>query len=667
VPIPVARWCNLPDKLGILAGGGTLPRRLIESCQAIGRDIYVLGFEDQTDPAILSDVPHDWTRVGAADKTITLLRAAGVKNLVMVGRVRRPSLAELQLDWRAARLMAKVGLRALGDDGLLKAVKLELEAEGFRLLGIDEVLEGLIATPGTYGKLLPDARAEADIEHGFRVVATLGALDIGQAAIVQHGLVLGVEAIDGTEALIRRCGALKREGAGGVLVKAAKPKQERRIDLPAIGVGTIEQAAEAGLRGIAVEAGNTLVIDREAVIEAADRLGLFVVGRRPTADAPLFYLVAGEPSGDVIGARLMRALREKTDGAVRFAGIGGERMAEEGLESLLPIRGLAIMGLLEVVPAARRIFRWVKQTAAEIERLRPVAVITIDSSGFCFRLAKQLRRKANPPLIIHYVAPMVWAWRPNRVHHAKRAADHLLALLPFEPPYFEAVGLPTTYIGHPVVESERGRGDLFRIRHGIAADATILAVLPGSRIGEVRKLLPVFKAAVSLLTERHAHLVTIIPTVENVADEVRATAAGWPGQLIVVQGAADKQDGFAAATAALAASGTVSLELAMAGVPSVIGYRITRLTHWFLSRSTPLKWATLINILLDREAVPELLQDRCTPEALAAELDRLLSDPAKRQSQIEAFEQALQQIGLGGTPPSLKAADKILELVSSPP
>ncbi len=627
----------------------------------------MLGFEEQTDPAILADVPHDWTRVGAADKTITLLRAAGVRDLVMVGGVKRPSLAELQLDWRAARLMAKVGLRALGDDGLLKAVKLELEAEGFRLLGIDEVLAGLVATPGTYGKILPDARAEADIAHGFRVVAALGALDIGQAAIVQQGLVLGVEAMDGTEALIRRCGPLKRDGVGGVLVKAAKPKQERRIDLPAIGVNTVEQAAEAGLRGVAVEAGNTLVIDRDAVIEAADRLGLFIVGRSPASDTPLFYLVAGEPSGDVIGARLMRALREQTDGAVRFAGIGGERMAEEGLESLLPIRGLAIMGLLEVVPAARRIFRWVKQTAAEIERLRPAAVITIDSSGFCFRLAKQLRRRPTPPPIIHYVAPMVWAWRPNRVHHAKRAADHLLALLPFEPPYFEAVGLPTTYVGHPVVESEIGRGDLFRIRHAIPTDAMILCVLPGSRLGEVRKLLPVFRSAVALLLKRHPRLVTIIPTVENVADEVRGAATDWPCSLIVVQGAADKRDGFAAATAALAASGTVSLELAMAGVPSVIGYRITRLTHWFLSRSTPLKWATLINILLDREAVPELLQDRCTPDALAAELELLLSDPVKRQNQIDAFEQALRQIGLGGTPPSLKAAAKILELVASPP
>jgi len=217
------------------------------------------------------------------------------------------------------------------------------------------------------------------------------------------------------------------------------------------------------------------------------------------------------------------------------------------------------------------------------------------------------------------------------------------------------------------VESEIGRGDLFRIRHGIAADATILVVLPGSRMGEVRKLLPVFRAAVALLIERHPGLITVIPTVETVADEVRGAAAGWPGRLHVVQGAEDKRDAFDAATAALAASGTVSLELAMAGVPSVIGYRITRLTHWFLSRSTPLKWATLINILLDREAVPELLQDRCTPEALAAELQLLLSDPARRQSQIDAFQQALGQMGLGGTPPSLKAATKILELVASPP
>ena len=217
-------------------------------------------------------------RLGAAGDSLARLRDAGVRNLVMAGRIRRPGLSELRPDARAARLFARIGLRSLGDDGLLRAVARELEQEGFRILGVQEVLGGLLTPAGVLGRHRPDARAEEDIARGIEVARTLGRLDVGQAAVVQQGLVLGVEGIEGTDGLLARCGALKRDGVGGVLVKAAKPQQDRRLDLPAVGPDTVEGAAAAGLRGIAAEAGGTLLLDREAVIAAADRLGVFVVG-----------------------------------------------------------------------------------------------------------------------------------------------------------------------------------------------------------------------------------------------------------------------------------------------------------------------------------------------------------------------------------------------------
>jgi lipid-A-disaccharide synthase len=381
----------------------------------------------------------------------------------------------------------------------------------------------------------------------------------------------------------------------------------------------------------------------------------------------LFYLIAGEPSGDVIGASLMRALSGLTDGRARFAGIGGECMAALGLDSLVPISELAVMGFIELIPAARRLLRRVRETAADIERLVPAAVITIDSSGFCFRVGEALRQPGkSPPPIIHYVAPMVWALREHRARSAARAADHLLTLFPFEPPYFEKVGLPATYVGHPVVEGEAGRGDGagFRATHGIAASAPVLCVLPGSRAGEVRRLLPVFGRTVERLVRRFPDLRIIVPTVANVADRVATAVTEWPGDPLVLRGPVEKFDAFAASDAALAASGTVALELAMARVPMVIGYRLWGPTYWAVRRAAKIDFANLINLLVDRRVVPELLQGDCTPDRLEAALLPLLTEPDARQAQTAVFEQALSQIGLGGALPSRKAAETILALVA---
>jgi UDP-2,3-diacylglucosamine hydrolase len=268
----------MADKLGIFAGAGGLPRRLVEACRATGRGVFVLALEGAAEPETVTDVAHAWCPVGAAGRGLALLRKNGVGELVLAGGVRRPSLASLRPDWRAAKFLARVGYRALGDDGLLSAVVAELEREGFRVVGPDQVLQAGLALEGPFGRVRPDEQALADIERGQRIARALGALDVGQAAVVQQGLVLGVEAIEGTDALLRRCGGLRRDGLGGVLVKVEKPGQERRADRPTIGPQTVNLAAEAGLRGIAIEAGATIVIDRDEVVAAADRAGLFVFG-----------------------------------------------------------------------------------------------------------------------------------------------------------------------------------------------------------------------------------------------------------------------------------------------------------------------------------------------------------------------------------------------------
>jgi len=266
-------------KLGIIAGGGTMPARLIAACRERGRDYFVLALKGHADPAQLpADVPHAWIALGEGGQGLDHLRENGVRDLVMVGPVRRPSLLSLMPDARTARFFARVGLRALGDDGLFHAIVTELEGEGFRVVGVESILGGLIARSGVWGKTHPDQRAQDDIELGIKAARTLGALDIGQAVVVQQGEVLAVEGAEGTDALIRRIDGLRRDGPGPVLVKTTKPGQELRVDLPAIGVATVAAAAALGFAGIAVEAGNTLVADRDQAIAAADAAGMFLIG-----------------------------------------------------------------------------------------------------------------------------------------------------------------------------------------------------------------------------------------------------------------------------------------------------------------------------------------------------------------------------------------------------
>jgi DUF1009 family protein len=264
--------------LGILAGGGELPRRLVAACRDQARPCFVVAFEGQADPATTDGVPHGWAALGAAGRVLELLRDAGVREIVLAGAIRRPSLLSLKPDVKGAQMLARIGLRALGDDGLLRAVIAELEREGFRVIGAQDVLGSLPAPVGQLGRIVPNAQARADIARGVEVARALGAVDVGQAVVVQHGIVLGVEAVEGTDALLARAGALRREGPGGVLVKLAKPAQDQRVDLPTLGVITVEKAAAAGLVGIAVEAGVTLVLDRDRVVAAADAAGLFVEG-----------------------------------------------------------------------------------------------------------------------------------------------------------------------------------------------------------------------------------------------------------------------------------------------------------------------------------------------------------------------------------------------------
>lgn len=382
-------------------------------------------------------------------------------------------------------------------------------------------------------------------------------------------------------------------------------------------------------------------------------------------EPPLVYLVAGEPSGDLLGGRLIAALRQRCGDRIAVAGIGGPRMAAEGLDSLFPMDELAVMGLVELLPHLPRIARRLREAEADIARRRPAVLVTIDSPGFTLRLARRVQSRFGRAVTrVHYVAPTVWAWKPGRARVFAGIFDHLMVLLPFEPPYFTVEGLATTFVGHPAAElppaADAGAG--FRASLGLALDRPVLGLLPGSRRGEFNRLWPVFAAAARSLLARHPGLQILVPTVESLAVDVAdaMAAEGLPGVSGVF---ADRRAAaFAACDVAIAASGTVSVELAAAGVPMVVAYRMQPLTYRIVRRLVKVEFASLINILLGYAALPECLQRDCTPERIAAAAEPLLSDPTAAALQRAAATQALERLGRSGTAASLRAADVLLSM-----
>ena len=381
-----------------------------------------------------------------------------------------------------------------------------------------------------------------------------------------------------------------------------------------------------------------------------------------SAHSKKIFLIAGEPSGDHIGARLIEKIRQQAQCKVKFIGVGGPEMEAKGHLSIFPMKELSVMGIVEVLPHLPRILSRVTQTVNSIISEDPDILITIDSPGFSNQVVARLRD--HRAIKVHYVAPTVWAWRPWRVHKYKKNYDMVLALLPFEPPFFEKVGLPCHFVGHPVIEygADNGNGPLFRERHGIPAKAIVLCILPGSRQGEVRRLAPIFGSVLNILLKRGYSFHVFVPTVETVAKKLPDYVSDWPVTVTILSDTKEKYDLMAASNAAIAASGTVSLELALAKVPTIIAYKVASITAPILRLMIKVRFANLINIILNKEVVPERLQAYCKPALIADDLERLLDDNEKKQQIIDVAP-ALKKLGVGDKPPSSRAAQIILKLL----
>jgi lipid-A-disaccharide synthase len=378
------------------------------------------------------------------------------------------------------------------------------------------------------------------------------------------------------------------------------------------------------------------------------------IGRR-------IFLIATEESGDRLGAALMKVLRQRLGDAVLFEGVGGRAMAKEGLATLFPIEELSIVGLAAVVKQLPKILRLIRQTTAAALAAAPDVLVIIDSPDFTHRVARRVRARDPAIPIVDYVSPSVWAWRQGRARAMRRYIDHVLALLPFEPSAYQRLqGPPCSYVGHPLTEQLASlRPDVTEAARRDSAPPLLL-VLPGSRRSEVGHHLAVFGATLGLLRAQGVDFELKLPTMPHLLDTVRAGVADWPVAPAIVIGEAEKRAAFRSARAALAKSGTVTLELAISGVPMVTAYKVGAAEAFVLRRAIKVSSVILANLVIGEDVIPEFLQESCTAENLAGVLRALLSDTPERQRQLEAFKKIDAIMSTGSEPPSVRAADIVL-------
>ncbi len=379
------------------------------------------------------------------------------------------------------------------------------------------------------------------------------------------------------------------------------------------------------------------------------------------------FIVAGEHSGDALGGRLMEALNRRLAGRVRYLGVGGESMARHGLVSQFPISDVAVMGPMSILPKLPRIVRRVYQTVDAALAAEPDLVVIIDSPEFTHPIAKRIRRRRPDIPVIDYVSPSVWAWRPGRARKMKRYVDHLLALLPFEPEAHQRLGGPeTTYVGHPLIERREWLDGLdtseLSARLGLDAGKPVLLVLPGSRTSEVGRLMAPFGETVAALRERGLDFEVVIPAVDSVRELIEQELAAWPVKAHLVTGEDDKFKAFKLARAALAASGTVTLELALCGTPMVVAYRVDAVASR-LRFLVKVHSVVLANLVLGRNAFPEYIQEECTAATLADALEAIWKDGSERAAQCEALAEFPQRMAIEGATPSEKAADVVVGIL----
>jgi lipid-A-disaccharide synthase len=618
------------DRVAVVAGSGRLPVNVAESLAEAGHlpFIVMLAGEADDDPKLAS-FEHDRLALEEIGSLLPLLKRYKITHVVLAGGVsRRPHWRQIRPTFALFRILPKILMAlARGDDGLLRVIIGEIEAEGLKVVGAHEIVPDLLAPEGPMTRARPRKGDLADLDAALAASRAIGALDIGQAAVAIGGRVIALEGVEGTRKMRQaRPGISRRPSGDRPGHRRCRPRCR-----PCRHRGRGRSFAGAGFR----RDGQTRRCARPVRGRPACR-------RRTMSEArPLkIAIIAGEESGDLLGADIVRALQSLTSREVRLVGTGGRHLQELGLAPLFDASEIALMGVSAILRDLPRLIRRIGETARAVVAEKPDCLITIDSPDFTLRVAKKVRARDPSIPIVHYVCPSVWAWRPGRAPAMRPHVDHILCLLPFEAAELQRLGGPPgTYVGHRLTQDEGVR--LARSMQDAPRDLSkarekTLLLLPGSRKGEVKSLIGVFGETVSVLRSRGHRMRMLLPTVPHVAGTIEAAVAGWEEKPEIILDQVRKWQAFGEADAALIASGTVSLELALAGVPSVSSYRLDPVAR-LIQRLVTVWSALLPNLIADRPVVPEFYNQYVRPENLARHIEALWGDTALRAWQKDGF------------------------------
>ncbi|MDR2067555.1 MAG: lipid-A-disaccharide synthase [Holosporaceae bacterium] len=640
--------------IGIVCGGGEYPRLVAQSCRAKNLSFCLILLEEFCDP-------HGWPpakkltiNFGEIGKAIDFFHKNSVKKVIFAGHAKRPDFSKLSIDSKGRKWLLKLGMAIFaGDDALLRGISDLLRAEGFELMSGTDLLDDAFLGEGVFSQRRLSESNRKDIQIGFESAKKLGMQDIGQSSIVFRGKILGTEDADGTDALIERCAKLRKSSVGGILVKVSKPQQDNRFDLPTVGVDTIDMLRKYGFDGLVVEAGKCIILNREAVVDRVNEFGMLVVCVDADFSKKKIFIIAGEASGDYLGGKLMKDIREVSPVNVEFFGVGGECMEKAGLKKMFSISELSIIGIFEVLRKIFHVKKLIGKTARAIGEYKPHALVTIDSSGFTHRVDKKIKKIEEKIPIIHYVSPPVWAWRSWRAKSMRKFIDKLLVLFPFEKKLFDKHGLKTVFVGHPVATDpdfeKPSLLDLQKFTKSVCGNGRrsafkIITLLPGSRISEIEKHLPVMGEFARLMEQEYTHVRFIIPAVEDMAPRIEFLTNNWERKPLIVKKKCEKNLAYHSSDLAVAASGTVTLELARVGLPAIVIYKTSAITYAIVKFLLKTPWICLINILAREKIVPELLQNECRGEIIFAWAKKILSSARESEKQKKTFQKIMEAL-----------------------
>ena len=634
--------------IGIFCGRGDYPNIIIDACQKQKKDFCLLFINYYDRTLNYPDVPKIVFRLGEVKKVLQFLKINEVDKIIFAGYVKRPGFFDLSLDFEGFKWLLKLWkvLFHAGDDALLRGIENLFKEEGFELIAGTDLLKGTFFSEGVFSERKPTKEEEEEIQQGIRESQMLGIQDIGQSIVVSGDSVIAKEDRSGTDALIDRC-------FEGILIKTSKPQQDLRMDLPVIGVKTIENLHHHNFRGLVIEADRTIVLNPKEVLKKVDKYGLFFKAVKIRKNRKVF-IVAGESSGDYLGGRLIKDLK-KLDDDIEFVGIGGPCMEEAGLINLCPISRLSLIGIWEILGKIFYIKELINKTVSTIMNYKPDVLVTIDSSGFTHRIDRRVKKRCPGLPVVHYVSPPVWAWRGWRAKNLHEFIDKLMVLFPFEEKFFKDYEINTTFVGHPIASDE----DMVRDKNLQSKNLTI-TLLPGSRPSELERHMPILKKFSELMIEKHPEVRFYLPTVKTVAPLIKKYVADWHYKPTVSTKKMKKVKAFNLSHVAVAASGTVTLELAKMKLPFVTIYKTSLVTYKLVKWLIKIPYVCLVNILAEKPIIPELLQDECTPQNICDAVEDLLNTE-KKDRQKDSFEKIMKELKVE----RMKAAREVYSFIKN--